>query len=156
MKCILFGAGGREAIIAKELAKGYELYSFMSHANPTIIEATIQSGGQYIIDGTYSEDIIRSFIQDNGIELCVVNSDSLLEKGIVDIAKSCGVYTFGPTREGARIEWDKTYAISIIKKVAPESLVRTKIVSSIDELQSAVDIYEGADFVVKPNGLTRN
>ena len=50
MRCILFGAGGREAVIACELAKQYELYAVMSYKNPTIIQAVEKTGGKYYIE----------------------------------------------------------------------------------------------------------
>ena len=154
MKAILLGAGGREAIIAKELIKDFELYAYMSHANPTIIKTVKQSGGNYIIDKTYDENRIRDFINNNEIEFCICNNDDLLEKGIIDIAKDCRLYTFGPTKEGSRIEWDKAFATELIKKVAPETLVQTKIINSSDELIDTINNYEDPSFVVKPNGLT--
>ena len=154
MKCILFGAGGREAIIASELAKKYELYAVISHKNPTIIEAVEKTGGKYYIEKKPNEEFIKKVIKENDIELCVVNSDNLLQQGVIDVAKSCGILTFGPTSEGAKIEWNKAYALSVMEKLAPEMLNPTKIIENEEELKKVIDEYDDVEFVVKPNGLT--
>ena len=154
MKCIIFGVGGREAIIAKELAKEHELYAYISHGNATILECAAKTGGKYIIDKEYDLTRIKKFLVEEKIEFCVVNSDGLLEKGVIDVAKECGLITFGPTRVGARIEWDKAYALEVIRKIAPDSLVRTETISDLDRLSEVIKGYDGVDFVIKPNGLT--
>ena len=48
-KCLLLGNGGREAVIAEYISKGYRLYSVMPYENPTIAEYTRESEGKYLI-----------------------------------------------------------------------------------------------------------
>lgn len=48
-KCLLLGNGGREAVIAEYVSKGYSLYSVMPYENPSIVEYTKKSGGKYIV-----------------------------------------------------------------------------------------------------------
>jgi len=48
-KCLLLGNGGREAVIAEYVSKGYELYSIMPYENPSIISFVKGSGGKYLI-----------------------------------------------------------------------------------------------------------
>lgn len=154
MKCLLMGCGGREAIIADKLAEGFEVYAVISHENPSIVETVEKSGGKYIVDKKYNKEEIKKFIKENNIEYCVINSDNLLQDGMIDLAKECGLKTFGPTSKGARIEWDKEYALSIVEKVAPEALVKSYIVSNKEEFENVKKIYKDENFVVKPNGLT--
>ena len=154
MKCLLMGCGGREAIIAEKLSEKFELYAVISHENPSIVETVEKSGGKYIVDKKYNKEGIKQFIKENEIEYCVVNSDNLLQDGMIDLARECGLKTFGPTSKGARIEWDKEYALSVVEKVAPESLVKSYIISNKEEFEKVKSTYSDENFVVKPNGLT--
>lgn len=154
MKCLLMGCGGREAIIADKLAEKFELHAVISHENPSIIETVEKSGGKYIVDKKYNKEGIKQFIKENEIEYCVVNSDNLLQDGMIDLARECGLKTFGPTSKGARIEWDKEYALSVVEKVAPEALVKSYIISNKEEFKKVKSTYSDENFVVKPNGLT--
>ena len=154
MKCLLMGCGGREAVIAKGLAEKFQLYAVMNFENISITEYVEKSGGKYLIDTTYDKEIIKKFIKENEIEYCVVNSDGLLEAGMIDLAKECNMKTFGPTRKGAQVEWDKEYAINLMEKIAPEALAKTYIITQKEELEQVKKVYSNEDFVVKPNGLT--
>lgn len=154
MKCIIMGANGREAVIAEKLSEKFEIYAVLSHKNPTIIEIVNKTGGKYLIDKKYNKEKIREFIRNNKIEICFVNSDNLLEQGLIDLAKEMGLKTFGPNREGAKIEWSKSYAISLVKKIAPEFLVNTHIITNLNELNEAMKEYSSNNFVVKPDILT--
>lgn len=42
-KCLLLGNGGREAVLAENISKGYELYSVLPYENPSIVEYIKQS-----------------------------------------------------------------------------------------------------------------
>jgi len=154
MKCLLMGCGGREAVIAKGLAEKFELYAVMNFENISITEYVKQSGGKYLIDAKYDKETIKQFIKENEIKYCVVNSDGLLESGMIDLAKECNMKTFGPTRKGAQVEWDKEYAINLMEKIAPEALAKTYIITKKEELDQVKTVYSNEDFVVKPNGLT--
>ena len=45
-KCLLLGNGGREAVIAEFISKGYSLYSVLPYENPSIVEAIETSNGK--------------------------------------------------------------------------------------------------------------
>lgn len=42
-KCLLLGNGGREAVIAEQLSRGYSIYSILPYENPSIVEYIKQS-----------------------------------------------------------------------------------------------------------------
>lgn len=154
MKCILLGAGGREAIMAMELSKKFKLYSIMPYENPSIKQAVLKSGGKYLIHSPFDKHVVSQFIDQEKIELFVVNNDDLLEAGLIDLAKSKGLKTFGPTRLGAKIEWSKKYAIELIEKIAPEIAIKTYIVKNLKDIKNFCESFEDLNFVVKPDGLT--
>lgn len=153
-KCLVLGNGGREAVLAEYISKGYSLYTVCSYENPSIIEMVKKSGGKYIIGNPFNKETVANFIKENNIEVCLISSDNLLQDGLIDIAKDLGLKTFGPTSKGAKIEWSKTYALSIVEKLAPEMIIKNYNITSIEELKNIIDTYNDDSFVVKPEGLT--
>ncbi len=153
-KCLLLGNGGREAVIAEYISKGYTLYSVMPYENPSIVEAINNSNGKYIIGSPFDKELVTKFIKEEGIELCIVSSDNLLQDGLIDLAKSLGLKVFGPTSQGAKLEWSKTYALDVVKKLKPEMIIKNFCIEKEEELVQALKNYENDEFVVKPEGLT--
>ena len=153
-KCLLLGNGGREAVIAEQISKKYSLYSVLPYENPSIIEYVENSNGKYIIGSPFDKELVKKFILDEGIEVCVISSDNLLQEGLIDLAKELGLKTFGPTSQGAKLEWSKTYALDVVEKLAPEMIIKNFHISNIEELDKAMENYSDENFVVKPEGLT--
>ena len=153
-KCLLLGNGGREAVIAEYVSKGYSLYSVMPYRNPSIAEYSEKSGGKYIIGDPFDKAVVKKFIEEENIENCIISSDNLLQDGLIDLARSLGLKTFGPTSKGSKIEWSKTYALDIVEKLAPEMVIKNYNVSDEETLKKVIDSYVDDSFVVKPEGLT--
>ena len=153
-KCLLLGNGGREAVLAEYISKGYKLYTVCPYENPTIIEMVNKSNGKYIIADPFDKKIVVDFIKENEIEVCLISSDNLLQDGLIDVARELGLKTFGPTSKGAKIEWSKTYALEIVEKLAPEMIIKNYNITDVNQLKSIIDKYEDDSFVVKPEGLT--
>lgn len=153
-KCLLLGNGGREAVIAENIAKTYSLYSVLPYENPSIVEYVKKSNGKYIVGSPFDKELVKKFIEDEKIEVCVISSDNLLQDGLIDLAKSLGLKTFGPTSIAAKLEWSKTYALNIVQKLAPEMVIKNFEISTETELEKAMENYPNENFVVKPEGLT--
>lgn len=153
-KCLLLGNGGREAVIAEYVSKDYKLYSIMPYENPSIAEYSKKSDGKYIIGNPFDKKLVKKFIQDENIENCIISSDNLLQEGLIDLARSLGLKTFGPTSKGSKIEWSKTYALDIVSKIAPEMVIKNYNVTDEKKLKEIIDTYKDDSFVVKPEGLT--
>ncbi len=153
-KCLLLGNGGREAVIAEYVSKGYSLYSVMPYVNPSIEKYVKESGGKFLVHDPFDKDFVKKFIQDEKIENCIISSDNLLQEGLIDLAKSLGLATFGPTSKGAKIEWSKSYALDIVEKFEPQMIIKNYNITDIDSLRKIIDTYQEDDFVVKPEGLT--
>ncbi len=153
-KCLLLGNGGREAVLAEYISKGFSLYSVLPYENPSIVDAINISGGKYIIGSPFDKELVSNFIKQESIEMCVVSSDNLLQDGLIDLAKSLGLKVFGPTSLGAKIEWSKTYALDIVNKLAPEMIIKNFNVTNVTALRETIDSYSDDSFVVKPEGLT--
>lgn len=153
-KCLLLGNGGREAVIAEYLSEGFKLFSVLPYENPSIIESVTNSGGKYIVGSPFDKELVKKFISEEKIEYCVISSDNLLQDGLIDLAKSLGLKTFGPTSKGSKIEWSKTYALDVVSKLEPEVIIKNYNVENIEELNKAIENYKDENFVVKPEGLT--
>ena len=153
-KCLLLGNGGREAVIAEQISKKYALYSILPYENPSIVEYVENSNGKYIIGSPFDKELVKKFILDEKIEVCIISSDNLLQDGLIDLAKELGLKTFGPTSNGAKLEWSKTYALDVVEKLAPEMIIKNFHISNLEELDKAMENYSDENFVVKPEGLT--
>ena len=153
-KIILLGNGGREAVIAEYVSKGYSLYSIMPYKNPSIAKYVKASNGKFIIGDPFNKEIVKEFIQEEGIGNCIISSDNLLQDGLIDLARELGLKTFGPTSKGSKIEWSKTYALGIVEKLAPEMIIKNQNITDIETLKKVIDSYQDDSFVVKPEGLT--
>ena len=153
-KCLLLGNGGREAVLAEYISKGYELYTVCPYENPSIIDCVKKSNGKYIMDDPFNKQVVKNFIKENEIDTCVISSDNLLQDGLIDVARELDLKTFGPTSKGAKIEWSKTYALDIVEKLAPEMIIKNYNITDANGLKTIIDKYEDDNFVVKPEGLT--
>ena len=123
-KCLLLGNGGREAVLAEAISQGYELYSIMPYENPSISNYVKKSNGKLLIGDPFDKKFVEEFIKTEQIDTCLISSDNLLQDGLIDLAKSLGLKTFGPTSKGAKIEWSKTYALDIVSEIAPEMVIK--------------------------------
>ena len=153
-KCLLLGNGGREAVIAEFVSEGYELYSIIPYENPSIVKYVKKSNGKYIVGNPFDKKLVKEFIEENNIQVCVVSSDNLLQDGLIDLAKSLGLQVFGPTSKGAKIEWSKTYALEIVEELAPEMIIKNYHIENEKQLEESMQNYKDESFVVKPEGLT--
>lgn len=153
-KCLLLGNGGREAVLAEQIEKDFELYAILPYANPSIVQEVEKSNGKYIIGDPFDKELVKKFVKEEGIEACVVSQDNLLQEGMIDLAKELGLKTFGPTSKGAKVEWSKSYALEIVERLAPEMIIRNERITDLAKLEGVMKNYEDDSFVIKPEGLT--
>lgn len=153
-KFLIIGNGAREAIFANKLAIDSIVYAIVSHENPTILDAVTKTGGKLRLGDINDGKIIADFAKENSIDYVFVNSDNPLANGVVDELLAQNIKAIGPTKEGARIEWDKIYSIDLLNKILPEFAPRYYIINDESDIDKALDFFSGADLVVKPQGLT--
>lgn len=108
-KVLILGSGGREHAIAWKLSQS-------NHVAEIYVLPGSHGIGQvpkvHIFNDLDANDFnaIGLWCQANHIKLVVVGPEDPLANGIGDVLKSYGVSCFGPTKAGARIEWDKSWA----------------------------------------------
>jgi phosphoribosylamine--glycine ligase len=153
---LIVGGGGREAAIAMKLAEDSTVFAVMPHINPTIEHYVTKTHGQYLIGSCSNVAAIVAFALKHHIDLAFINSDETLAAGLVDALLAAGVKTVGPTKSGAQIEWDKGYAMQLMRQHYPEVTPGYWIVHDLTSLDAAIDNIRRLkiEIVVKPQGLT--
>ena len=151
---LIIGNGAREAIFATKLSIDSVVYAVMSHPNPTIIDLVSFTGGKFIVDDINDGNIIADFALKHNIDYVFVNSDNPLANGVIDVLLDKNIKAIGPSKSGARIEWDKVYSIDVVNKLVPQFCPKYKVINNKSEIDSAINYFAGKDIVVKPQGLT--
>ena len=155
-KCLIVGNGGREASMALKLANSYSIYAYMSFKNPTIMRAIEDTKGDYFIGDILDGKSIAEYAEKVGVDIAVVNNDNSLAAGVVDCLKKKNILTFGPTRKGARIEWDKSFTRDLTKRINEKLNPFYIVVDDIQYLDTSINEFKerNLEIVVKPVGLT--
>jgi phosphoribosylamine--glycine ligase len=156
VRTLIVGNGGRESALATRMAEDSELYAFVGHANPTILTAAEASGGGHVVGDARDPEAVAAFAREREIDIAMVSADEPLAAGVVDALLAQGTRAVGPTRAGAEIEWNKTFARELLAEVAPEASPRLVIAHDAGEVRRAIEdfVQVPVPVVVKPSGLT--
>lgn len=154
MKTLIVGNGGRESALAEAMSKTSSVSAVMGHKNPSIADVVERTKGEICIGSVTNPELVADFAERQAIDIAMVSADSPLEAGVVDALRKKGILTVGPDREGARIEWDKTYSRRIVETVAPEANPKFRIATSRKEIDDIFREFGDAPVAVKPKGLT--
>ncbi len=146
MKILVVGKGGREhAIITaiKESEPQAEVYSFPGS------DAIFELARPVEADGI---DTLISFMQAEGVELCVAGEESYLVKdqGLANACEQAGIPCWGPPKEAAQLEASKEFA--------KEFMIRHEIPTGgyavVDDIEAARQAIAGKyPTVLKFDGL---
>jgi len=111
MKVLLIGGGGREHVLAWKMAQSPRLdHLFITPGNA----GTSQVGENLDIKDDDLPEIIK-FAKNEKIDLAVVGPEDPLAMGLVDELNAAGIRAFGPTKAGARLEGDKSFAKEVMR-----------------------------------------
>ena len=112
MRVALLGSGGREHTLAYKIAESPKLEKlYILPGNP----GTKNIGSNIDININDQEKII-SFCLEHKIDLVVVGPEKPLVDGISDKLVNLGIKVFGPSKEAARIEGEKSFAKELMKR----------------------------------------
>ncbi|MBS3945108.1 MAG: phosphoribosylamine--glycine ligase [Melioribacter sp.] len=112
MNVVIIGSGGREHALALSVSKSKLLNKlFIIPGNP----GTGKIGINILIDVNDSWGILN-FCLSNSIDLVIVGPEQPLIEGISDILSKNGIKVFGPSKEAARLEGEKSFAKDLMKE----------------------------------------
>ena len=151
---MIVGHGGRESALAARMADHSELHAFVGHENPSIVRHAARSGGGHEVGDVCDARAVAAFARAHEIDIAMVSADEPLEAGVVDALMAQGTQAVGPTRAGAEIEWNKTYARSLLAGIAPEAVPLLRVVRQPAQVHEAIASFGSTPVVVKPSGLT--
>ena len=155
-KVLLVGHGGREAALAHRFSECCVVYAVMGHENPGIVACVEQSGGRFLVGDTCDGTQIALLAKEHGIDYAFVSADEPLAKGVVDVLLAKRIKAIGGTKAATRIEWDKSYAMDCMARLAPSITPLYRKVRNEATLGAALALFEeeGIKAVVKPQGLS--
>jgi phosphoribosylamine--glycine ligase len=147
MKVLVIGSGGREHALAWKIRQ-----------SPRVTDVVVIPGnagtagiGRNVRLKLADLSKIRSFAQEEGIDLTVVGPDDVLAAGIVDMFQAAGLRIFGPSQNAARLESSKSFAKRFMLRHGIPTARFAEFGSSVDA-KSAIDQF-GFPLAVKADGL---
>ena len=152
---LLVGNGAREHAIAEAICKNanVRLYAFMSVNHPGIYSLVKKSGGWLAVGDIHSPKQVEAFAEGKGISLAFPSPDAVLAAGVTDALLIAGVPCASPTKEAARLEWDKAYCRELLRDFKVPGAPKFGIFDNESEAHSFIDSCFG-QVAVKPSGLT--
>ncbi len=150
MKILLIGEGAREHIIAEKLvSEGRELISITKRNHPGLSKLC-KKGNYY--PGSLSFEGVKEVIKNHSIDFAYVSPDQLLFEGYPDLLMENDILTASPIREAARLEWDKSFARTLMEKYSIPGLPSFIVARTPEEVTDFLEITP--EVAVKPAGLT--
>ena len=147
MNVMVIGGGGREHVLAAQLARSKrvaKVYCAPGNAGTAAVAENLPANMEDM-------DGLVGLALDRRIDLTVVGPEAPLCAGIVDRFEAAGLRIFGPTKAAARIEGDKAYA----KRLMKLAHVPTAEARIFERYKQARDYVASRDtgVVVKASGL---
>lgn len=149
MNVIVIGSGGREHAIAYKLRESKQLEElYIIPGNP----GTESLGANVNLDSSNHKEIIE-FCKDNKIELVIIGPEIPLVDGLADSLRNSGISVFGPNKNAAMIEGDKSFSKDLMKKYnipTADYKVFTK-----SDFRTAINYLDEINYptVIKASGL---
>ena len=149
MNVAVIGSGGREHAIAYKLKESEQLDElYIIPGNP----GTQLLGTNVNLDSS-DHQIIIEFCKNNKINLVVIGPEIPLVDGLADSLRKNGINVFGPNKDAAMIEGDKSFSKDLMKKYnIPTADYR---VFTKNDFKTAINYLEDINYptVIKASGL---
>ena len=112
MKIAIIGSGGREHALGVKVAKSERVEKlFFIPGNP----GTKRIGENVMID--YNDhDAVLKFCVEHNIDLAIIGPEKPLTEGLSDKLRNESIKVFGPSKEAARIEGEKSFSKELMRK----------------------------------------
>ena len=112
MRVALIGSGGREHALALKIAESPSLEKlFVIPGNP----GTKNIAKNVSIDSSNHQAVV-DFCSEKKVDLVVIGPEKPLTEGLADSLRDAGFVVFGPSKNAARIEGEKSFAKLLMQK----------------------------------------
>lgn len=154
-KVLIIGSGGREHALAWKILQSPRLgHLFLTAQNASTALLKQQYPDKAIALTTVSEqdfsDLVE-FARAQHIDLVIIGSEVPLALGLSNACHAAGINVFGPSKEAAQIEADKSFAKDFMVRHA----IPTARYAVFTELTAALEHVRHVDYpiVIKASGL---
>ncbi len=147
MNILILGSGGREHALAWKLNQSSKIQKiFIAPGN-----AGTSTVGENISLDIFNHQAVINFSKENKIDLVVIGPDDVLASGLTNSLQNSGIKAFGPTKEASEIEWSKSFAKNLMKRLG----IPTAKSAEFTEIESASEYVKNHSYplVVKASGL---
>lgn len=147
MNILILGSGGREHALAWKLKQSPRIQNiFIAPGN-----AGTSTVGENISLDIFNHQAVINFSKENRIDLVVIGPDDVLASGLINSLRNSGIKAFGPTKEASEIEWSKSFAKNLMKRLG----IPTAKSAEFTEIESASEYVKNHSYplVVKASGL---
>ncbi|MBU1197562.1 phosphoribosylamine--glycine ligase [Candidatus Micrarchaeota archaeon] len=147
---IALGSTARADCLAEAISrcKNTALFSYLSHANPSVIARS----KNHVVGRANDLEAIQRFAREVTPDLAVISPEAPLAAGVVDALNEVGVPCAGPLKTNARLESSKSFMRNLLKKYDIEGSLEYHVFDSMDGVEDY--LIDLGKFVVKPDGLT--
>jgi len=148
---LVVGGGAREHAICDAVyrSKNTTLYSVMKNKNPGIARLS----KDFLLEKETNVESVIEYAKEKQVELAIIGPEAPLEVGIVNEMQKKGIPVCSPTREAARIETDKEWMRSILKKYNIPGQLKCETFTDVGKAKNFIEELNG-EIAVKPIGLT--
>jgi len=117
VRYLVVGYGAREYAIAKRLRdEGHQISCFLIKPNAGLMQLT----KRYALAERHDPNEIIKYARASRTDCIVIGNEEPLFEGLVDLASQNRIPAYGPTKEAARLEWDKEFAKKAMKEISPQ------------------------------------
>jgi phosphoribosylamine--glycine ligase len=151
LNILLVGSGAREHAMALAIRRSNRahLYGVMRHRNPGLVKSCT---GFKLLPETDVASIV-AWAKMQKIHLAVMGPETALAAGLPDALRAAGIAVASPSQAAARIETDKTFMRTLMRKHALPGQLGFQ---PFNQMGAALDFLDqhGPQFALKPVGLT--
>lgn len=149
MNVLLVGGGGREHAIAWKLKQSKKMARlYIAPGNP----GTAKIGTNVDISDTDLDGIVQ-FARNQQIDFAVIGPEDPLSAGLVDRLAAAGIRAFGPSKEAAQLEADKSFAKHIMRANSIPT-AESRVFSDYEDAKAYIASRD-EPVVIKASGLAK-
>lgn len=149
-RILIIGSGAREHALGKRIKDGKpERRIFFLPGNG----GTKDTGTNFSNTNVSDFDAVFELVKENSIDLVVVGPEKPLVDGLTDFLREKSIPVFGPSKDAAKIESDKSFAKKLMIRAGVPTAAFNEFTRS--EFREALEFIEQHDLpvVIKASGL---